>query len=143
MSADALANVEAEIIRPVIKGLSIEGRPYVGVLQVELALKSSGLKAVAFRSCINDPIAQAALPLLDGDLFEVFLACAEGALSGKCLRVRPDTSVVAVVMASGGYPGKFKTGFTISGLDRALCVPGVHVFHGSTSHEDKTSMLKK
>merc|ERR1719223_1597806 len=97
---------------------------------------------MSFRSCISDPTAQAMLPLLEGDLFEIFLACAEGALSGKCLRVRSETSVVAVVIASGGYPGNSETGFTISGLDRALCVPGAHVFHGSTLREENASLKK-
>merc|ERR1719421_1823239 len=48
------------------------------------------------------------------------------------MKVRPDRSAVAVVLTSGGFPSAFESGHTISGIERAGCVPGTHVFHNCT-----------
>ena len=77
------------------------------------------------------------MPLLDCDLGDLLTSCALGNLSAQkaSLSVLPKTSAVTVVMASGGYPGAYKKGFPISGLERARCVPGVTVFHAGTTNE--------
>jgi len=137
VNADMLARIEKDVIRPVLDGLREDERPFVGCLHTELVIMPSGPKVLAFRCCLGDPAAQAALPLFDGDLFEVLSACARTRLQGSPLHVMPETSVVAVVMASGGYPGTFRRGFAVTGLERALCVPGAHIFHSGTALEDE------
>jgi len=135
---EMLARIEGEVFRPVFEGLRHEDRPFVGCLHAELVLTSAGPKVLGLRSCISEPVAQALIPLLEGDLFEVLAACAGSRLHSGVLSVNKDKSSVAVVMASGGYPGNFQRGHVISGLDRALCVPGAHVFHTGTTMEDVT-----
>mmetsp|Transcript_56347 Transcript_56347/g.159937 ORF Transcript_56347/g.159937 Transcript_56347/m.159937 type:complete len:1764 (-) Transcript_56347:90-5381(-) len=136
VDVEVMKRIEQEVLRPVLEGLRDEERPFVGCLHAELVLMPSGPKVLALRCRMGDPAAQALLPLLDCDLFEVFSACAGGRLGGVPLLVRPEASCVAVVVASGGYPGTFRRGFAISGLERALCVPGAHIFHSGTAAED-------
>lgn len=139
-----LQRIEKEVLAPVFKGLREEGRPFVGCLNAEVVLTPDGPKLFALRCCLGDPVAQTALPLLDGDLFDVVAACAGNRLQNKQMKARAHTSVVAVVMASGGYPGQFKSGYTVSGLERALCVPGAHIFHtGTTMLEDAERRSKR
>jgi len=143
VDSSGLDLIEREVVRPVFDGLLKEDRPFIGCLHFELVLMPSGPRVRAFRCCIGDPVAQAALPLLDCDLFDVFSACASSRLSGNPLKVRPEMNAVAVVMASGGYPGPFQHGFAISGLERALCVPGAHIFHTGTALEEGRDTPKR
>ena len=75
------------------------------------------------------------LPRFDADLADTALACAEGRLAPDRVTWR-DEACVAVVLASGGYPGLCATGIEIDGLDRAEEVDGVHVFHAGTAERD-------
>mmetsp|Transcript_102720 Transcript_102720/g.296944 ORF Transcript_102720/g.296944 Transcript_102720/m.296944 type:complete len:1772 (-) Transcript_102720:74-5389(-) len=139
---DVLQRIQAEIVQPIFDRLQKEERPFVGCLHVELVITADGAKLIALRSCMGDPVAQAALPLLDANLFEVLANCAGGRLrEDAALAVRPNLSVVAVVMASAGYPntpaGSYRRN-AITGLERALCVPGAHVFHTGTTVEETT-----
>lgn len=132
VSSEMLGQIEQQVVRPTIKGLQSEGRPFVGCLQIELRVTKAGPQVLRFRATFSDLGAQVALPLLDCDLFDLLSGCAAGKLEESLMKVRQDRSVVAVVMTSGGFPGAFQTGHTISGVDRARCVPGTHVFHNCT-----------
>ena len=114
---DALAQqVEREVLRPVIDAMARRGSPYKGVLYAGLMLTASGPKVLEFNCRLGDPEAQVILPQLRSDPIEVMQACVEGRLDS--LEVAWDTqSYVGVVMASGGYPGDYETGFGISGLE--------------------------
>merc|ERR1719453_2505046 len=129
VTTEMLDRIEREIARPTIKGLQSEGRPFVGCLQIELRLTKSGPQVLRFRGTFSDLGSQVALPLLDCDLFELLSSCASGRLEEGHMKVREDKSVVAVVMTSGGFPAAFESGYPISGIERARCVPGTHVFH--------------
>ena len=83
----------------------------------------------------GDPEAQVVLPMVESELAPVFLAAARGDLSGATWRVTDDPHV-GVVVASGGYPGSYQTGFPINGLAAAAEVPGVKVFHAGSALRD-------
>lgn len=135
VDSEAMLHLEQLILRPLFEGLRAEDRPFVGCLQTELVLTASGFKITGFRASLGEPVAQTILPLLDGDLFEVLSSCAAGRLKVSDVVLRENNSSVAVVMASEGYPGPFERGQPISGLERALCVPGACVFHTGTAVE--------
>jgi phosphoribosylamine---glycine ligase len=90
---------------------------------------------IEFNVRFGDPEAQVVLPLIDGDLVEVFAAAAAGDLRGYTVRATP-ACAVGVVLASGGYPGAFETGKIIEGLDAAAAVPDVTLFHAGTALRD-------
>ena len=114
---DALAEeITRSIMRPVISVMARRGTPYRGVLYAGLMLTSGGPKALEFNCRLGDPESQVVLPLLASDPLEVMPACLEGRLAQVPVRWQKG-ACVGVVMASGGYPAKYGTGFEITGLD--------------------------
>ena len=108
--------VERTVIRPVLTALANQGSPYRGVLYAGLMLTADGPKVLEFNCRLGDPEAQVILPRLASDPLDLMLACANGTLDQ--VEVRWDfRAYVGVVMASGGYPGPYKTGHEITGLD--------------------------
>jgi phosphoribosylamine--glycine ligase len=121
-----------EVMLPVVRGLAKEGTPYRGVLYAGVMIKGGRPKVLEFNCRFGDPEAQPLLMRLESDLAEIMLATARGDLSGITPRWSRQ-SAVCVVMASGGYPGPYPKGKTISGLPRAEQVPQTVVFHAGTA----------
>ncbi len=132
---DLEARVMREIVTPALDGLRAEGREYRGVLYVGLMLTQDGPQVIEFNVRFGDPEAQVILPMIESGLAPVLLGAARGNLGEADWRVRADPHV-GVVMASGGYPGKYETGLPIGGLVDAGAVPGVHVTHAGTALQD-------
>lgn len=123
------------ILRPVVDAMAREGRPYSGCLYAGLMIKGDSVKVVEFNARFGDPETQVVLPLLDGDLAQIMVACAQGTLSPDMVKWS-DKSAVCVVMASGGYPASYKKGIPITGLKDAEAMADVAVFHAGTKAED-------
>ena len=121
------------IFLPTLKALGAEGRPFKGCLYFGLMLTSDGPKVIEYNCRFGDPEAQAVLPLLESDLFEIMLSIEEERLSEADVRFSGDASC-CVVLASKGYPGPYETGLEIDlgGADR---LEGVEVFHAGTRRE--------
>jgi phosphoribosylamine---glycine ligase len=109
------------------------------VLYAGLMLTAGGPKVLEFNCRFGDPETQALLPRLRGDLVDILRATCEGKLDQVDLSWDPRCAC-CVVMASGGYPGDYKTGLPITGIDEALELPGVQVFHAGTA-KDKQGRL--
>ena len=119
-----------EIFRPTIDALRAEGRPFRGVLYFGLMLTPDGPKVVEYNARFGDPECQAVLSLLESDLMEIFLACRNGTLDQVDVRWT-DGAACCLVLASGGYPGKYETGLPITGLEEAGRT--AVVFHAGTT----------
>ena len=109
------AEVERTIMRPVVSAMAARGAPYRGVLYAGLMLTADGPKVLEFNCRFGDPETQTLMPRLASDPLELMLACSEGNLDRVSVCWN-DRDCVGVVMASGGYPDKYSTGFEISGL---------------------------
>lgn len=121
------------ILKPMVDAMAKEGKPYQGCLYAGLMIKGDSVKVVEFNCRFGDPETQVVLPLLDGDLAEIMLACANGTLDQVKI-VWHDRAAVCVVMASAGYPGSYPKGKEITGLDN---VPeNSVVFHAGTKLAD-------
>ena len=129
---EVLKQVEDEIIRPTIQGLREEDCEYRGVLYCGLMITDSGPKVIEYNVRFGDPEAQAVIPRIKSDIVPILLACAEGDL-GDVQAEWAEEAAVCVVIASGGYPGKYEKGKPISGLDKAAKIPGAVVFHAGTA----------
>jgi phosphoribosylamine--glycine ligase len=116
---------------PTIRAMAAEGRPFKGCLYFGLMLTPNGPKVIEYNCRFGDPEAQVVLPLLDTDLVEVMLACVEGCLNETEIRWKTG-ACACVVMASGGYPVSYRTGFAIEGLDARGQVSGATVYHAGT-----------
>jgi phosphoribosylamine---glycine ligase len=123
------------IAQPTIQGMAEEDTPFVGVLYVGLMMTARGPQVLEFNARFGDPETQAILMRLESDLVEAMEACVEGRLSDTELRWAPGASA-CVIASSGGYPGSYKTGFPIEGLEKAARIPGVQVFHSGTALKD-------
>lgn len=124
-----------KILKPTVAALKDEGVTYQGVLYGGIILTKDGPKVLEFNCRFGDPETQVVLPLLKSDLVEVMLALVEGNIGDYHLEWR-EGACVTVVLASDGYPGSYKTGFEISGLDEAERIEGLTVFHAGTALKD-------
>ena len=123
--------VRDRVMRPVLREMQKRGTPFSGMLYAGLMLTSEGPKVLEFNARFGDPEAQVILPLLESDLLEILLACAKGVLGNTPVSWQRDRFSVGVVMASGGYPGEYKSGYPIEGLEENHLI-----FHTSTRSED-------
>jgi phosphoribosylamine--glycine ligase len=137
---DELADQLVELVhRPVIAAMAERGTPFSGVLYAGLMMTADGPKVLEFNVRFGDPETQAILPRLDEDAFDLLLALAHGELPDRPVRVRPE-AVVAVVLASEGYPGEIRTGDPITGLAAAEDA-GADVFHAGTATGDNGGVV--
>ena len=126
--------IQTTIVEPTLRGLARDGLHYQGFLYVGLMLTKQGPKVLEFNCRLGDPETQAIAARMDSDLAKVLADVAAGHLDPAKLKWRPGASA-CVVLASGGYPGKFDSGKVIEGLDRAAQVPGVKVLHAGTRRQ--------
>jgi len=124
--------VMSEVMEPTVKAMAAEGRPYKGMLYAGLMIKAGEIQVLEFNCRFGDPEAQPLLMRLQNDLVEVLEAVIAGRLSDIDLQIDPRPTV-CVVMASGGYPGSYKKGHRISGLEQAAGQEDVVVFHAGTA----------
>ena len=124
-----------EIFLPTLRGMKAEGAPFQGCLYFGLMLTGTGPKVIEYNCRFGDPETQVVLPLLEGNLLEIMQACTEGRLSADMVRMSGQ-SAACVVLASGGYPGAYKKGLPITGLEDLANLPDVYVYHAGTQLED-------
>ena len=130
---DATAErIRTDVVERTIRAMADEGVPYRGVLYAGLMLTDAGPRVLEFNCRFGDPETQALMPRLASQPAPLFLACARGELRSRAVDLRPG-ACVTVVLASGGYPGAYETGFEIEGLEAAERVEGATVFHSGTA----------
>lgn len=122
------------IFVPTIEAMAFENRKFKGVLYFGLILTADGPKVLEYNARFGDPEAQVVLPLLKTDIIEIFDAVIDERLDTVKIEWK-DGASVCVVLASGGYPGKYRTGLEIRGIGEALKDPSVVVFHAGTKLE--------
>jgi phosphoribosylamine--glycine ligase len=132
LDAEMKAWILRHIAEPTVRGMAEEETPFKGVLYIGLMMTARGPQVLEFNARFGDPEAQAILIRLESDLVEALEACIEGRLADTDLRWSPGASA-CVVASSAGYPGSYKTGFPITGLDAAAQVPGVQIFHSGSA----------
>ncbi len=128
------------VIKPAIKGLAEEGRPYQGVLYAGLMIKEGLPFVLEFNCRFGDPEAQAVLVRLGEDLAPLLKAVAEGELEERDLKWDPRTAL-CVVMASKGYPGEYEKGIPIDGLDDVENIPDVRVFFSGVATDPEDGQM--
>ena len=122
--------IQQTILEPAVRAMAAEGMPYKGVLYVGLMVNREGARVLEFNARFGDPETQAIIPRLKTDLVDIILAVINGTLDGMEIEWS-DEACVGVVMASGGYPGKYQSGFSVTGLDELDS--DILVFHAGTA----------
>ncbi|MBQ7155784.1 MAG: phosphoribosylamine--glycine ligase [Synergistaceae bacterium] len=123
-----------KIFVPTIEAMKSEGRTFKGCLYFGLMLTKDGPKVIEYNCRFGDPEAEAVLPLLATDLFTIMQAVRDEKLAEVPVKFI-DGASCCVVIASGGYPGKYLTGYEIT-LGESGEVPGVEIFHAGTKKEN-------
>ena len=131
VTAEELAQIEKEIVKPTVDGLIKDGLEYRGFLYFGLMMTADGPKIIEYNCRFGDPECQAVMPLVQGDLAQYCMDGAKGNLSENLLSFDAGWSV-CVVLASAGYPESSRNGDAISGLDE---VSGARVYHAGTKKE--------
>ena len=131
--------IENEILRPFLKGLAAEKLEYRGVLFAGLMIENEVPKVLEFNVRFGDPEIQPVLRRFEGDFARTLLLTATGRLAEAEFDWSPEPAV-SVVIASGGYPGKYTKGFPIRGLEEAA-KSGAVVFHAGTAFNDKGEIV--
>ncbi len=129
--------VMSEVILPTVSGLAAEGMPYTGFLYAGLMIAADGTPKVLEYNCrFGDPETQPILLRLRSDLVELCLAALDGRLD-QVSAEWDERVALGVVMAAGGYPGRYRKGDAIDGLPDSP-TPGLKVFHAGTRlHEGR------
>ena len=121
-----------EIVEPTMAGMAADGTPYAGFLYAGLMIGPDGApRVIEFNCRFGDPEAQPVLMRLRSDLPELCLAALSGSLAGRALDWDA-RAALGVVMAAGGYPGKYATGAAITGLDGLADQGDLKAFHAGT-----------
>ncbi|HUF53752.1 MAG TPA: phosphoribosylamine--glycine ligase [Dehalococcoidia bacterium] len=126
--------IHEQITEATIAAMAADGTPFSGTLYPGLFITPDGLRVIEYNCRLGDPEAQVLIPRLQSDLLDICLAVANGTLAECDIRWSTDAAV-GVVIASGGYPGDFKTGYPIAGLDSLD--DDVIVFHAGTRRDDE------
>ena len=129
------AQFEAKIMRPLLRGLLQEGIKFNGLLYPGLMITSECPRVLEFNCRFGDPETQALLPRMKSDLLPLLEATIDGKID-TCAIEWDTRAAVTIVLASGGYPGKYETGKSISGLEDAAKLEDVWIFHAGTKHAD-------
>ena len=126
------------IFLPTVNALNAEGRPFKGVIYFGLMLTKDGPKVVEFFNGTADTETQPLLSMLDSDLMDIFEACVKGILDQVEVKWKQGAAC-CIVLASGGYPVKYQSGYPISGLEEAGKT--ATVFHAGTKLGEDGSIL--
>lgn len=126
--------VMREVLLPSCEKMTQEGNPYQGVLYAGLMITEDGPKVLEYNARFGDPETQAVLVRLKSDLLDIIDAVIEEKLDKLEIQWSPEAAV-CVVMAAGGYPGSYGSGYEISGIEAAE-KKGSLVFHGGTAEKE-------
>ena len=124
--------IQDTIMMPAVKAMAMENRPYKSVLYGGLMIKDEQPKVLEFNARFGDPETEVVLPRLKTDLIDIILAIIDNRLNEIKIEWS-EKACVGVVLASGGYPSTYKTGFPITGLNRIS--QDIIVFHAGTKLE--------
>jgi phosphoribosylamine---glycine ligase len=135
VTPDIHDQIMSRIILPTLVGMKTRGMPFRGVLYAGVMLTAQGPKLFEYNVRFGDPECQVHMLRMMSDLVPALLASCDGQLRNFDLRWYPEPALT-VVMAAKGYPGDYKKGTRIDGLDDAAGIEGVEIFHAGTVAKD-------
>jgi phosphoribosylamine---glycine ligase len=140
MTPELSRRVMDDIVLPTVRAMKAMGAPYKGVLYAGLMITREGPKLIEYNVRFGDPECQVLMLRLMSDLVPALHACCDGVLKNFDLRWYRDAALT-VVMAAKGYPGDYRKGTEIRGLDRVAAMEGVKVFHAGTRRGEDGRLL--
>ncbi len=138
VNQNLLNTVANTIVTPILKALKKESSPFMGLLYPGLILTDDGPKVIEFNCRFGDPEMQSLMRLMKTDLFDVLMASVEGTLDKIKIEWHPGFAC-CIVLASGGYPGKYEKGLPITGIEQAEKLGDIVIFHAGTATSPRPS----
>ncbi len=135
VTSEQLKYINDHVVQPALTGLREQNAAFTGCLYPGVMIDGDEVKVLEFNARFGDPEAEAYMRLLDGDLYEIFKACAEGNLDPASVKWY-DGFAVTVVLASGGYPGSYPKDLPVTGIEEAEKMDDIIVFHAGTAVKD-------
>ena len=129
-----------KIIIPTVEGMAADGTPYVGILFAGLMITNEGPKLIEYNARFGDPECQVLMRRLNSDLMDIFLKAEEGNLNAIKELIWSNKPTVNIVLANNGYPGKYKNGGIIKGIDKANSKNEIVIFHAGTRHNENNNI---
>jgi len=139
---EILATVMEKIIQPTVYGMAKDGHPFKGVLFAGLMITKDGPKLIEYNARFGDPECQVVMRRLQSDLVPILLAAEAGELDKMEAPAWFEDPVANVVLAAKGYPGDYKKGSIINGVEDVNEQEGVVVFHAGTRRGKNCGKLK-
>lgn len=132
-----LQKVEQRIIQPTVQGLAEEGIEYKGFVFIGLMNVDGEPYVIEYNCRMGDPETEVVLPRIESDFMELMLAAANGTLN-ECVLKTSEKTAVTVMLVSEGYPGDYRKGELISGVED---VQSSLVFHAGTRRNEKGELV--
>ena len=133
VTADFLQKVKEKIIEPTIAGFKKDKLDYKGFVFLGLMNDNGEPNVIEYNCRLGDPETEVVIPRIKNDLVEILIATADQRLNE--IKIETDDRATATVVAvSGGYPGDYKKGKIINGLEDTL-LEGTIIFHSGTIKE--------
>ncbi|OGC24917.1 phosphoribosylamine--glycine ligase [candidate division WOR-1 bacterium RIFOXYB2_FULL_42_35] len=126
-----MSQIDVEVLRPLVAGMAQEGIPYKGIIYAGIMVTKQGPKVLEFNCRFGDPETQPILMRMKSDIVPIFQAVIDGKLNNREIEWH-EKAAVCVVIAAGGYPGKYEKGMPITGIDKVDQLANAYVFHAGT-----------
>lgn len=134
---ELLTKAEYETVSRAIQALRGRGIRFQGLLYPGLKMTKVGPRVLEYNARFGDPECQTYMRLLKTDLLDLIEACVDSTIGLIKKKVVWESGfAVNIVIASAGYPGEYKKGVSITGIEDAEKIPGVVVFHAGTTYKD-------
>ncbi|HEY4512187.1 MAG TPA: phosphoribosylamine--glycine ligase, partial [Candidatus Paceibacterota bacterium] len=131
---DVIKEIQEKILIPIIRALDERECPFKGIIYPGIMITRDGPKVIEFNARFGDPETQSYMRLLQSDLLEIMVACAEGTLAHTDIKWSKD-SACTVVLASRGYPGKYDKNIEIKGIEKFSKSEDIVIFHAGTKKD--------
>ena len=135
-----LKNIIKDIVKPTIKGMSLENKIYEGILYIGVMITKDGPKLIEYNCRFGDPEAQVILPLLDTDILEIMLMSIDKNLKNVSIKIK-NKQAITVVLANNGYPNKFEKNKILPNISSIENDEDIIVFHAGTSLNTKNELI--
>jgi phosphoribosylamine--glycine ligase len=133
VTSDVMKEIGETIVRPTLEALAKRGSPFAGILYPGLKMTLSGPKVLEFNARFGQPECEVYMRLLKTDLLDLCDTAIDGKIPDLNIEWNPGFAA-NIILASGGYPGNYKKGLPITGIEEAEKIEGVVVFHAGTAN---------